>query len=662
MKDRELLLLPPDTGRLWLLGALLLVILPHLWRLPLWLSLPCTVIYGWRLAHEFRGWSLPGRLVKISFTLGGISAVVLLYRTVLGLEAGVALLTVMLTLKLLELRTLRDAMITLFLGYFMVASGFLFSQDIFTGLYLFLVVVTLTAALITLNHPAATRHETRYYLRLAGTLLLQSLPLMIALFLLFPRLNTPLWSMPQARNLGITGLSDRLEMGTITKLVESDEVAFRVDFDGEMPVADTLYWRGPVLWRNEGREWRPLRLRGETVVPPFEARGEEVSYTVTMEPSSMKWLFALDLPLTLPQGLEEKIQFLPDFQLISEKGSSGKRQYRLRSATDYRLPGLPDLARVNGLQLDAAQNPRTLSLAHAWKNEGLSDRQMVERALDFYQQGAFYYTRTPPALGDNPVDDFLFESRRGFCEHYAASFVTLMRAAGVPARVVTGYQGGERNPLGNYLIVRQRNAHAWAEVWLQEQGWRRVDPTSVVPPERVEEPIDMTRFRSTDPVLFTGREKQLIPELMQQLGFAWDAVNHGWNRWVLGFDRESQEELLKKLGLGKLGWRGMVAVLFGVLALLLGIITALMLLHRPRERDPVQRLYQRFCLRLATAGINCHPAEGPLDLAARAVKALPEQTVAINTITGLYATLRYSCNGGDGDIKRLRDAIDHFNP
>lgn len=660
MARSEQTLTPPWSGRVWLLGALFLVVIPHLLRLPLWLSLSCLAAFGWRLLHELRGHDLPHRMVRYLLVFLGIGSVAALYRTLIGPDAGVALLTVMLCLKLLEMRTMRDAMIALFIGYFMVIGGFLFSQSIFMGGYLFLVVLALTAALLALNLPQGKVENYRLYLGNAGKMLLQALPLMVLMFVLFPRLSSPLWAIPEDSSTARTGLSDSIEMGSISNLVESEQVAFRVDFEGEIPAADSLYWRGPVLMETDGRRWERSRMNIQRELPPFEALGETVSYTVTLEPHRRRWLFALDLPLTLPRADKLEVYARPDYQLFTPREVRNKLRYEVSSVTRYRIQEMPFGLITQATELPPERNPRSRELISQWLEEGLDAGQIVQRAFDYFSEQPFYYTRQPPQLGQDPVDEFLFESRRGFCEHYASAFVTLMRAAGIPARLVTGYQGGELNEVGNYLVVRQSNAHAWAEVWLENEGWVRIDPTTAIPPSRVENTLDASRFQSTRARSGDGAAFAALRNLYRQFSQGWDALNHNWNQWVLGFDREKQRELLEKLGLDKLSAQWLIIIMIGLLGAVLALITLFTLLRRPRQADPVLRLYQQFCLKLEQAGLARGQDEGPADFASRVSTVRPDLAAAVRQISRLYIRLRYTPHAGPHDIAQLRRLVRAF--
>ncbi|MDY0006862.1 MAG: DUF3488 and transglutaminase-like domain-containing protein [Spongiibacteraceae bacterium] len=644
-------------GRLWLLGALAAALLPQLLRLPLWLIPYGIALLGWRLAIDLRDWPLPPRWLRVLLTLVGIGGILTGYRTLFGADAGLALLTVMLGLKLLELRSLRDAMVVIFMGYFVVAGGFLVDQSIYVGVYLLVNVLLLTAALIALSHPAGPQHP--FYLRRAGLLLVQALPIMVLLFVLFPRLSEPLWGVPKTSSSASTGISDHMTLNNISELVDSEEVAFRVHFAGPVPPANQLYWRGPVLWLTDGRRWdlvaRDFTPRWLTVPGRHDSLDDPVQYALTLEPHNAHWIFALDLPAVVPSGMA----LTADFQLLSKRKVIARQRYDLASHTRYVTGPLSDEMYRLGLRLPAAANPRTRALAAQWAQ--LPAPAIVDRAINYFRDQPFWYSRRPPPLGDHPVDEFLFTTRRGFCEHYAAAFVTLMRGAGVPARVVTGYQGGEVNPVSDYLIVRQSDAHAWAEVWLDGDGWVRVDPTAAIPPQRVEASTDAQRFRSTDAAtlnLDLGWAQRALAELR----YRWDAVNDAWNQWILGYNHQRQKELLDRLGLLRFGWQGVIALLTGAIALVLGAVMIYLLLRMRGRRDPLVRIYRRYCDKLATVGLRRAPHEGPDDFARRVAAQRPDLADISNEIVARYIELRYGKGDAATALPLLRAALARFRP
>jgi Transglutaminase-like enzymes, putative cysteine proteases len=472
----------------WLMAGMTMCIVPHAAHMPLWIVALALMPVLWRLFGVLWRWPLPERrrqallFVQTTLVLASFAAIYGHYHTLVGRNPGASLLIVLAGFKILETRNERDFYISAFLGFFVIITNFFYTQSIPTAIYMGASVLVLITTLITQNDRRSYMNPVER-LRLAGRLLLQSLPIMLVLFVLFPRITGPLWGLPRDARAARTGVSDEMEPGTISELAQSDEVAFRVEFDGPQPEHARLYWRGPVLWYDNGRTWKrraeiPLTEAGPS---PLEGQVPSFHYAITLEPTQQYWLFALEMPGQAPA----QAYLTHDYQLRARELVQRRIRYELTSYPDYRLDieNLPELHRA--LQLPYGSHAKTIALARAWRRSGTDPASLIARALRLFNEEKFYYTLTPPLLTGDNVDEFLFSTRQGFCEHYASAFTVLMRAAGIPARVVTGYQGGEYNPAGNYLIVYQRDAHAWAEVWLEHRGWVRVDPTAAVAPERV---------------------------------------------------------------------------------------------------------------------------------------------------------------------------------
>lgn len=634
---------------LWLILPLTLVVAPHMPSLPLWISLSWLLFSLLSLHAATRAIKWPTWLIVL-LALLGVAGVLLNYGTIIGPQGGVALLVYLSGAKLMETRNARDRMGLLFVGCFLLVAYFLNSQSLAMAGFMSLAAAALVAGMIANQQPAADLRATT---RTAFRLLLQALPLTLILFVLFPRLQGPLWGLPQ-QGLAQTGLSDQMRPGDFSQLTLSDEIAFRVDFSGAAPTASALYWRGPVLWDFDGRAWQ-TRMAVPPGPPRGEARGLPTSYAITLEPHRQHWLFLLGLPHRLP---EMEASLGSDLQWLSKSPVNQRLRYLIQASLDYRLDttGLDVATLARALALPPG-NPQTRALAAQWASE--QDAQaVVQQALDHFRQEAFFYTLKPPLLGEHAVDDFLFRSRRGFCEHYASAFVVLMRAAGVPARVVTGYQGGERNPLGDYWIVRQRDAHAWAEVWLAGQGWIRVDPTAAVAPNRIE--------RGLEAGLPAGERRAGLMTLeahwLAPLRLGWDLVNNRWNQWVLGYNQDRQRQFLSRLNPLLASWQGMawgLAVLGG-LALLFASLLALPRLKRAKP-DAASRLYARFCRRLQQRGIVRGNNEGPSDFARRAITQRPDLAASIEQITHLYLGLRYG-QANATQLNQLKYTISRFKP
>ena len=512
----------------WLLLSLALVMALHVSHFAIWISAFITAFGLWRYLIEKNDWHLPKLWLLIPITLLGAVGIIVTYHGLFGRDASVALLAIMLALKLMETRDQRDYVLLVFSGFFLTITAFLFNQSLLVGAFMILPVVCLTATLVGVSHPNGSL-GWRFQAKLAGSLLAQAAPVMLALFLLFPRIPGPLWGVPQDAYRSMSGLSDSMEPGTISELSLSGAIAFRAAFQGKIPPNSQLYWRGPVLWHYDGRSWRMSSQQLDIPRETLRARGEPTRYSVTLEPHNRNWLLMLDMPTTLPPDA----LLSRDLQALSPKPVRTRMRYEASSHFAYTLAeNLGERERDLALQIPDDENPKSVALAKEWLSSGKSPESIVQTALSMFRQQAFVYTLSPPLLGQNPVDDFLFNTRRGFCEHYASSFVYLMRAAGVPARVVTGYQGGEVNPVGNYLIIRQSDAHAWAEVWLAGRGWVRIDPTAAVSPQRIERGISSALPEGNALPMLARMDSTLL----RKLYLNWDAINNGWNQWVLGYN------------------------------------------------------------------------------------------------------------------------------
>ncbi|MDP1766769.1 MAG: DUF3488 and transglutaminase-like domain-containing protein, partial [Methylotenera sp.] len=563
----------------WLLISLSITFMLYAFNLNNWVPASFAVFAIWRYLIKKNNWPYPNIWLRLPLTIAGGVAILATYGSLFGRDASVALLAVMIAMKLLETRTKRDFIVMVILSYFLTVNILLFTQAIWVCLAILLALFSLTACLISVsqqnihpeNHPQALRIQAK----LAGKLLLQALPIMLVLFVLFPRIPGPIWGIPQDAYSGMTGLSDSMEPGNINQLSLSSKVAFRAEFKSSIPANNQLYWRGPVLWHQEGRRWTMTSNNINLPTETLETSGVATDYTITLEPHNRNWLLMLDLPKILSaDALPAEAAIKHDMQVLSKQPIRTRVRYEGHSFLQYTLgAALSDYERTLALQLIDDENPKTRQLATKWMNEQKSPVDIIQAALSMFRNQPFVYTLSPPLLGSEPVDDFLFNTKRGFCEHYASSFVYLMRAAGVPARIVTGYQGGEINPSGNYLIVRQSDAHAWAEVWLQDKGWTRVDPTSAVSPSRIESGIAAALPDSNLlPLLSRGDYPML-----KKLTLNWDAVNNGWNQWVLGYDQEKQLALLKKIMHKDIAWEDIGLILVTTMIALMLLVSYFLL-------------------------------------------------------------------------------------
>ena len=638
--------LPRDArDTLFLLAVSLLLMLPLFIHLPLWASCLVLALLVWRAVLAWRSTPLPGRWVLMLILLASALITVWEFHTVFGRDAGVTLICVLLGLKTLEMRSRRDAHVLFFLGFFTIAANFLFSQSLGTALVMVLATWGMLAALVNANLPAG-RPPLRQSLMTALKMMALGTPAMIALFVVFPRISAPLWALPQSSAQAITGLSASMSPGQIAELARDDSVAFRVVFDGPRPPDRTLYWRGPVLSLFDDGVWLPDPHQRDraTLTPPADlhSTGQPVRYTVTLQPTQQTFVFALDAPLGTPKIEGHRVRWLPDLQLVVGRPLDHLSRYTVESSPQFRY-GPMQLAPT--LRADAALpagfDPRSVELgkqlAAQAKSAGQGGGFVAQALLHMFRTQPFRYTLNPGTYGKRDgIDQFLFDRRAGFCEHYAQAFVVVMRAAGIPARIVTGYQGGRYNPVDNTWVVRQSDAHAWAEYWLPQLGWVRADPTAAVDPARVDR--SGTTLASREPLLGMAALGPRDAALLLQLRNRWDALNNTWNQWVLNYGSNRQEDLLRKLGLQQPDTATLAALAIAALLVATAILGAFLALER-RKIDPWSQTYALLRQKLEDAGIESADSTPPRTLAKQLKAARPDSSALTPQSTRSAITL-----------------------
>jgi transglutaminase-like putative cysteine protease len=649
-----------------LLFAVAFVALPHLEHLPWWATSLLLLMLFWRGFLTVAQQPLPGRYLLVPLLLGAGFGVYLQHGTLVGQQAGVTFLLLLMALKLLEMRARRDIFVVIFLCFFILLTQFMYSQGLAVAMTTLMAVAALFFVLVSVNLDEADLPAARK-MKMVGWSLLKATPLTIVLFLLFPRISGPLWGMPGDGASGGTGLSNSMSPGSIGQLIESREIAFRAKFDGSAPAPGQLYWRGPVFGSFNGRTWSPLGRRAVEPAPPTiePDRDSAVAYTVTLEPHRRDWLFALEAPAGLPTIGNMTARLTADMELLAGDLVRERTRYAMRSHLGFRLGRS---ASPNELQdwltLPASYNPRTHELASELQrrvpaDSADRDARLVRAVLDHFRSGGYEYTLSPPRLGRHSVDEFLFDTKRGYCEHYASAFVVMMRTLGVPARVVTGYQGGELNPVDGFLTVRQSDAHAWSEVWLKGRGWSRVDPTAVVAPARVDPAAEAARTAefARNPVFGNA-------DWLRAWRFNWEAVQNSWHQWVLSYSQEHQRALVEMLGLAP-RWESVAAVLAVLVGLLVAGMAALSMRSRA-VRDPLGDAYRQMREKLQRAGVDAGDHCGPRDLCERSERALPRDTARqARQLLARYESMRYSRSSegvAAADIRALRSAVRAFEP
>lgn len=647
----------PRIAFAWLLVSVVAVIIVHVSRLPIWLTAMCALCVLGRVLIWQGRMSHPGNRIKLAVVVLMVVLIIIQFgRNVLSTDATVGVLLIGITLKLLEMHRKRDVLLVIYLCYFTLVAEFIYSQSIPIAFYTVVTVVIITSALISLNQSPQAQRPWRTA-KLAAIILAQSVPLMAACFLLFPRIS-PLWSMPLQSKNGVTGLSDSMSPGDIGELARSAEVAFRVKFSGEAPDYSELYWRALTLDDFNGHQWR----RGLTLdMPQFlgsnpadtrpwfrdmEYKGRAVQYNVILEPTYENWIYTL----ALPQIHDERMLMGRDLQVNSIRRITQRYTYDARSTLDYRADADDEgLSQRRARRLPSDSNQRSFEFSTQLRKTVPSDEAYVQAVLNHYRTEKFYYTLSPRKLGNNPVDEFLFDTREGFCEHYASSFTFLMRAAGIPARVVTGYMGGEFNPYDSTLTVRQYDAHAWSEVWIAGKGWLRVDPTAAVAPQRISQGSNIALKQEKEFMnneifsLMRYRDSRLLNDLRLQL----EMMDYAWNRFVLNYNQDMQFQLFNSLFGAVTRLKIVLSVLGFMLVVTLFVVLVIFRKSAQSKLPPATRYYLDFCDYLARLGFPRRIGESPLQYLERMSRQHPQWRPELEPITRDFIHLAYKTNKPD---------------
>ena len=615
---------------------------------------------------EPKGYRLRSATWKLVLAAVTLAAIFFSYGSLKGIEPGVSVLVVLMSLKILEAHTAREFQVMVMIAWVLCLCGFFLSQDLVITLCLLAAVVLLLVALVQFHGPAAAGSPGSFWSPVGATckLLAQATPLVVLLFLLFPRINTDFQFEIRDLRWAASGFSDRLSPGSIASLTNSSDIAFRAEFpDRKTRPPGPMYWRGIVMWHCEGMEWRAPYAPASSSDSSTQSPGDKaIRQRITIAPHGARWMFALDRPFEVPpKAMLARGNYLWSVQPIRKA-----RRYEVISSLEVTGKELQPRERKEALELPASISPAVRDLAQSWiARNSKNPRATVNSALQFFRTQRFRYSLSPGEYKKNDLDEFLFHRRVGFCEHYATSFATLMRLTGTPARVVVGYLGGEYNDLGRFFLVRQADTHAWCEVWLPDSGWTRVDPTSAVAPGRAS--LDLNSFleRRIASGEMETRRSAFVTQLTRSAIFtnirlAWEALNYEWDARVLGFDADTQESLLASFGIAKRGPFLLIAETLVLAAALLVIYAGWMQLRSRSRVDRVKALYKRFCREAARLGVRRSPWEGPSDFSKRAAQLLPKESERIRQISDTYIALRYSPKSATIILDRFARGVSAF--
>lgn len=650
--------LPRDArDTLFLLLVIAWVLAPQLGRLPLWCSALALAVLAWRGVLAWTARPLPSRWWLMALLVLTIGATLVTHRTLLGRDAGVTLLVVLLTLKTLELRARRDAFVVFFLSFFTMLTNFFFSQSLLTAVAMLVALMGLLTALVNTHMPVG-KPPLREAAGIALTMAALGAPIMLVLFMLFPRL-APLWGVPSDAMTGRSGLSSTMEVGAIAELALDDSIAMRIRFDGLPPPQSELYFRGPVLSTLQGRQWHPLRSGFPQRMqdpPGLQVEGDPIRYQVTLEPNNRPWIFVLDAALQQPDSANMPMRMSAQLQWIADRPVADLLRYGAQSHTQFRHGPLRRTAALQDyLDLPPGLNPRTMEWASNLRRDPAMNNdpaRMVDAVLQRLRTGGYSYTLEPGVYGQDTADEFWFDRRTGFCEHIASAFAIMMRSLDIPARIVTGYQGGERNSVDGFWTLRQSDAHAWTEIWLAGRGWVRVDPTSAVAPGRTG---SLERLRPT-PGAMAAALQAVNPQVWLELRASWEALNNRWNQWVLNYNQSTQLDLLKDIGFDAPSWQDLGYVLLGLIVASSLVGAGWTLWDRHRQ-DPWLRLLERAGHKLRAAGWPVAPGSPPRRMA-QAVGAqwgaTDNRAQALTRWLLAMEAQRYARSDADGALRLAR--------
>jgi len=646
--------LPIPAGALtWLMVCLFITIIWHTWHipeLPVWVFLvviPMSIFSYRRIIKEK---PLPAPALRIGLTLASVAGIVLTFGYPLGRDPGIASLILLSSLKLMELKSRRDFMFIVFMCYFLIFGNFLYDQSLPDLTFMIADFILITIAVLRLNHPIKERVKSSYLLKFSLRLFFFALPFTVMLFLLFPRVYGAFWNFPREKRIYESGFRDSLQPGDVAELALSKTTAFKVEFpDNNMPKQRNLYFRGLVLWFTNGKTWYQGRIPS-TIKRNSDYRKKGILQYITLQPHNEQWLFALDRPV----GVQRWVKTLPGNIYQSIWKLETPYRYGVISRFDGGLQFLPKVHREWAMQLPTDINPKIIKLGQKWRTNSASDNDVIKQAQDYFQSQGFAYSLSPGQMNPNdPLGDFLFNRRQGFCEHYAAVFTILMRAAGIPSRVVVGYQGGEYNPIGKYLEVRQSDAHAWSEVWLEEKalkgttGWERIDPTAWVSPDRIEYGLEMSLTLSKqlndsdrDQAIQDALKGNFFKRIWKFIKNNWENVKYKWDTWIITYDIWRQRDFLRDLGFGRVSRWSLLVIAIIFLFIFLFILS-LFMRRKTQSKDPLLKHYQEFCRKLERAGLQRMRWEGPVHFKQRATKKFPQKAGIIQQITNLFVQLRY---------------------
>lgn len=638
---------PSKTAKLWVITIACTALAAHFLVADIIVGLFATCVLFIKTRIVQLNKKNPPRWAMLLLLGSCIMLVIIQYGGWSGYRSGISFLVALLALKLLESANLRDYFVACLLMYFLAAGSFLFSTSPFAIIVVILFCIGITSAMFILTSPNA--FENKEAIKQAGWMMVKAIPLAALLFFFFPRIQADFGFLPGQDETQSDGIGNELSAGDFSNRSFSNELAFRVEFDGEKPDTANLYWRNKTMVAENNFRWQVDKETQNTQRTISDDNSSDLAvfrYQILQEASKDKYLSVLDYV-----GHAEQGKLLADFSVLKNSKIEGAFSYNAWSSN----PAIQNTKKLENrayyLQSNTKPSKRINNLINSWRQQTSNKQQLVDLVLNYFNQQPFKYSLLPPALGrSNQVDEFLFETKTGYCEHYASVFTLLMRWMDIPSRIVVGFQGGEWNDKGNYYVIRYSDAHAWSEVWLEGKGWVRADPTAMIAPERIEFGMEALFALWDDNQLQTNITGRALSDLLQPKGVNKSIqslqqtlanISYQWNKWIVNYNLETQKALLQSIGLNtKYYLRNLILIMLISCSLLIAFYFW-RLMPKQKALDETEKLYQQFCTILAEKGLNKNTSEGAYSFAKRAAQHFPQSAADIQRITQYYINQRY---------------------
>ncbi len=633
---------------IFLLLSVGLMVLPHVKNISFSIFLYFNSLLVWRFCGIWKKSWLPNKYVIVGLTIAGVYLLYNDSRGVFGRDAGTSIFIVALGLKLLEIRQNKDLYLVTALAFVVAASLFLYQQSVVMAVYIVMVTCLLFATLLIITTGVS---ETSKAIKQSALITMQALPIAIIFFVFFPRLEVPQWLLLPEKRSAISGLSDTLRPGSISKLGFSSDLVFRAKFEGSMPPPQKRYWRGPVFSIFDGANWTETKQRGFVrKLDKVTFTGAPYRYKLMMEPQEARWIYALEMPVSFSGAVVKNGLH----QLLNTGDHFKRKEFEITSYLNFNTGRLTDTEYYDNIQLPYEPFPEIKKLVNNLQGGNDSAVNLIRAIFKYFKKNGFEYTLNPPILKDNPIETFLFRAKRGFCGHYATAFVYLLRVAKIPARVVAGYQGGEENKAGKFVEVRQSDAHAWAEVWIKGKGWVRVDPTSAVAPDEFEQQWG-EEISTTNAYAKQQAEERGVKAWIKHLKDVWGNIDYQWQQSIINYKGSTQADFLSHLGINNT--KDMLKWLLALTTIMFLLIGWYLLRKQRQTTDRILLLYQEFCRKLGRLGLMKNIGETENSFASRVIKKQPDLEQSIALITNSYIKIRYGKEWSEKDYKQLKKYV-----